>query len=158
VTTRVIRLGEFSPIGWFFYFGLFFQLCIEVVQIFGLHFCYLKSSCFNFDKNGVGYFLGDFFTLFIWSSWLTTDFFDWRKSFLEYIIAFWFAKKYNFFVAILSVHCLHESKRKIWPFVLCQERHITIGIMWVSPAPHFDLTTFILLKDIYYIRGRCYDH
>jgi hypothetical protein len=25
-------------------------------------------------------------------------------------------------------------------------------MMWVAPAPHFDLTTFILLKDIYIIR------
>jgi hypothetical protein len=25
-------------------------------------------------------------------------------------------------------------------------------MMWVAPAPHCDLTTFILLKDIYYIR------
>jgi hypothetical protein len=41
---------------------------------------------------------------------------------------------------------------QIWLFVLCRERHITTRMMWVAPASHFNLTTFILLKDIYYIR------
>jgi hypothetical protein len=40
----------------------------------------------------------------------------------------------------------------MWPFVSCRERHIAIWMMWVAPAPHFDLTTFMLLEVIYYIR------
>jgi hypothetical protein len=50
--TRVTRLGEFSPIGWLFYFGNFLKIT-EVAQIFALDFPRYKL-CIDFDKKWVG--------------------------------------------------------------------------------------------------------
>jgi hypothetical protein len=56
------RFGEFSPIVRLFTLGSFLKLK-EAAQIFGLLFSHgEKYVCNNFDKNGLGYMLGDFLT------------------------------------------------------------------------------------------------
>jgi hypothetical protein len=49
--------ANFSPIGWLFIF-----LKITEVAQFLDYFFSRKKLCINFDKNGLGYILGDFFT------------------------------------------------------------------------------------------------
>jgi hypothetical protein len=85
-TTRVTRLGEFSPIGRLFNLGSFenFRSRAKFLGYFFLITRYVLILA----KQGLDCTLGDFFT--------------------------------NFFVVILSVHCLHESNcelLQIWPFV-----------------------------------------
>jgi hypothetical protein len=60
VTFRVTRLVEFSPIGRLFSLGRFLKIA-EVALILG-HFFPRETSYVCFDKNGLGYTLGDFFS------------------------------------------------------------------------------------------------
>jgi hypothetical protein len=58
--SRVTRLGGFSPIGWLFNSGSFWQL--QKQPTFFDYFFSPLRLCISFDKNGLGYVLGDFFT------------------------------------------------------------------------------------------------
>jgi hypothetical protein len=61
---RVIKLGEFSPIGQFFMYMLWavFLKIEEVAQNIGLFFPLRKIWTYYFGKNEFGYILGDFLT------------------------------------------------------------------------------------------------
>jgi hypothetical protein len=60
VLSRVTRLGEFSPIGQLIPLGSFLKIT-DVAQIFN-YFVLLFQLWINFDKNGLGYILGDCFS------------------------------------------------------------------------------------------------
>jgi hypothetical protein len=53
-------LDEFSPTGQFFSLCSFLKVT-EVAHIFGARSFHGKKFCIDFDKNGLGYILGDFF-------------------------------------------------------------------------------------------------
>jgi hypothetical protein len=55
----VTRLGEFSPNARLFALGIFWKMT-EIAHNFGILFPNFRL-CINFDKNGLGYILGDFF-------------------------------------------------------------------------------------------------
>jgi hypothetical protein len=55
----VTRFGGFSHIGRLFSYGGFLKIT-EVAHIFG-YFIQRLILCINYDKNGTGYVLGDFF-------------------------------------------------------------------------------------------------
>jgi hypothetical protein len=52
-------LGEFSPIGWLLTLGTKFSKKVQNWQLLGLLFP-TYQLCIYFDKNGLGYILGDF--------------------------------------------------------------------------------------------------
>jgi hypothetical protein len=60
-TTRVGRLGAFSPLGRLFSLGSFSKIA-EVAQIFGLPLFLGKGHSLISTKNGFDSILGDFFT------------------------------------------------------------------------------------------------
>jgi hypothetical protein len=92
-------------------------------------------------------------TSFLWKGWVGGE----KRIYICRTVKM-FNKKKNESFAFVSARTvwkmLNSAKAPfhLWLFVLCREHHITIRMMWVAPAPHFDLTTFILLRDIYYTR------
>jgi hypothetical protein len=58
LATRVTRMGEFSPIGWLFTLGSFFN--DRTTANFWTAFSQLTGYVFILTKNGLGYSLGDF--------------------------------------------------------------------------------------------------
>jgi hypothetical protein len=60
---KVTRFGEFSSIGWLFALDSF-SIIAKLVQIFGLLFPNVPVMHF-FDKNGMGYILGDFSQIYL---------------------------------------------------------------------------------------------
>jgi hypothetical protein len=80
----------------------------------------------------------------------------WHKH-LTYEQIVMYKRKQNVFLCCHLVSSLPTYMRvsMSWPdIVFCfmpgaSHHHITIRIMWFAPTPHFDLTMFILLYDIY---------
>jgi hypothetical protein len=69
VFVRVTRLVEFAANEWNYTLVSFIKIT-DVAQNVGLHF-FLKSRLgINFDENGLGYILGDFFTNSSGQPWL----------------------------------------------------------------------------------------
>jgi hypothetical protein len=58
--TRVTRLGNFSPTGYFFPLGIFLKIT-KVAPYFGLLFSTENVVYYILQKNGLDFILGDFF-------------------------------------------------------------------------------------------------
>jgi hypothetical protein len=68
----VTRLGDFSPIGWLFTLGSFFENK-KIAKFFGLPFSTV-IVCINLDKQSVGLYFGRFYLAnssgrLIWTAW-----------------------------------------------------------------------------------------
>jgi hypothetical protein len=60
--TRVTRLGDVSHTWRVFTLGSFLKIIYLSSTNLWVTFFHGKKLCINFDKNGLGYILGDFFT------------------------------------------------------------------------------------------------